>query len=119
MSAIPVDLWNKQVATGLALRLPLHISHPTRDKFAFAIGSSTADGWAPGPLDTSEDQIQLAPLHAYSSSNLLWEALHLYLFKFPGLVYSVNDNEHGHGRGSVGASSAYVYERGGGEELRM
>ena len=72
-------------------------TYSTRDKFAFAIGSSTADGLA-GPLDTSEDQIQLVPLHAYSSSNLLWEALHLYYFKSPGLVYSVNDNEHGLGR---------------------
>ena len=93
-------------------------TYSTRDKFAFAIGSSTADGLA-GPLDTSEDQIQLVPLHAYSSSNLLWEALHLYYFKSPGLVYSVNDNEQGRGSGSVGASSAYVYERGGGGELRM
>ena len=72
-------------------------TYSTRDKFAFAIGSSTADGLA-GPLDTSEDQIQLVPLHAYSSSNLLWDALHLYYFKSPGLVYSVNDNEHGLGR---------------------
>ena len=93
MSAPPVDLWNKQVAAGLALRLPLHISHPTRDKFASAIGSGTADGWGPGPLDTSEDQI----LGTYVLSH---------------------DNEQGHGSGSVGASSAYVYERGSGGELR-